>query len=207
MDIIQAGERSRNSLHEIAKDIFGFDMETYLLENKRKLWGITIETKSYEHHALFGDPDPSFLKEASELYRKAGDKYNAEAGYKVNVGKIPSFSHLNINADVFLINPERLKNNISNLTALLIHELCHMVIESELIKDIPLKIDKEAMQCGEEIYNKTDKLNENVTKHYLVFCQILAIASHKTQFIYNRLYTDKWDVIKRAMRHGDIVFD
>ena len=189
-------------IYIFAKDIFGFDFQEYLLGSKRDFWGLTIDNINFKHDVFFGNPDSDFLNQLNTIFQRFREKARCEAGYKVDVGS--HFGNTNIHADVFLINPDRLNDSIEDLEALILHELCHMVIDSKIIKkDLVHYTNSKDAYHGIKLYKKTDQENERYTKHTEEFCIVLSAASQKAACKYEQ-YRDRWDVINRAMKHGDI---
>lgn len=194
------GEEFRTRIYVLALEVFGLDFDDYLQSHdNRAFWGITIESDVFKHNPLFGDPDPRFLTVANDFFQNS--RRCSEAGYKVDLGKTAMFKELNLNADVFLINPERLADDILDLDALIIHELCHTVCDSGI--NLGVVLAKDDLYHGKKLYHKTDIENMNVTKHTEEFCNILAAAAAKAAKVLDG-FKDRWDVINRAMKHGDI---
>ncbi len=200
----RSGDYVRDRIKLLAKLVFDFEFDQYLSRDNRCFWGITIDQKKHAHEVLFDNPHPKFLEIINEIYQKAGDKNNAEAGYRTSVGALPFLSRFKLNADVFLINRERLADNELDLDALLIHELCHMVIDSGMIHHVGLSISNDDKECGDRLYQKTDYWIAHTTRHDKLFCQLLCAAARKAFFELKK-YSSCEDIIRRAMKHGDMI--
>lgn len=197
----QSGDVLRDRIYHLAKEAFRINFDEYLRRKKnRSFWGITIENDKFQHNALFGNPDPRFLSIANQAFK--GHKNQSEAGYRVDLGSVTTFASLGLNADVFLINPERLSDEQLNLDALIIHELAHMVVDADLTSQIASKPTRKTTEIGNKMYKGTDREVMHITKHTKEFCLVLASAA---TLCWKKLgYKDAWDVVARAMKHGDL---
>jgi len=191
-----------DKINKLSKEVFEFDFQEYLLDSKRDFWGLTIDNINFKHNVLFGNPDSDIVNQVNRIFQQNREDARCEAGYRVDVGSY--FRNTKIQADVFLINLDRLNDSIENLDALLLHELCHMVIDSKMIeKKLAHYVNSKDIYHGKRLYKKTDRYNERYTRHTEEFCIILSAASQRAGCIYEH-YNGRWDVIDRAMKHGDI---
>ena len=179
-------------IYQLAIDVFGFDYGTYLEATGRVLLGVAINPEKREFEHLFGDFPDNFLPTINKQFN------DTKAGYKVDVGG--HFPELGINADVFLLNVRNLDDSEKEIDTLLLHELCHMVLDSNGLSDAKITVDEKDKYHGNKLYKKTDVENENRTKHTKEFCDLLSAASDIASKKYS-VFQDRWDVINSAMRY------
>ncbi len=160
------GNEIKNRIYKYAAEIFCLDFDSYLKENNRNLYGVLInpEKKKFEH--LFGDMPDNFLPTINTQF------HDTIAGYRVNVGG--HFITIDVNADVFLINKNNINDPEKETDALIIHELCHMIIDSNSLEKINFQINSKDIYHGNKLYKKTDYVNQRITRHTEEFCHILA---------------------------------
>ena len=183
----------RGRLESLALGVFGLSIETYLASNQdRLLFGYAIDLPTRSFFPLFGDP-PTELTEA--MNKRFGDSI---AGYKVAVQTV--FPTANVNADVLLLSTQLSFVSDSDFDTILIHELCHLVLDSNSLAQTNLVLDPKSHYCGERLYKKTDRENERYTKHDIQFCTILATAADRYAKLSGVLPT-RWDVLNSAMRY------
>lgn len=179
-------------IYKLAIDIFDFDYKKYTKATGRVLLGVVInsEKKKFEH--LFGDFTDNFLPTINRQF------CDTIAGYRVDVGAY--FSELGMNADVFLLNVKNITGSEKEIDSLLIHELCHMVLDSNSLNETTVTVNENDRYHGNKLYRKTDVENERITKHTKEFCNLLSAASE----IATRkcsVFIDRWDCINTAMRY------
>jgi hypothetical protein len=190
-----SGDEIKAKIYDLANSILGIDFDQYLQnENKRAFWGLLIENDNSTFHPYFGEPTPAFLEIMNGEFRRS------EAGYKVNVGSVDVFQALDLNADIFIINGERLCDNRLDLDALILHELCHMVIDANIVSDISVKITEKDEKQGYKLFEKTYSRHDTNPMHPEIFCNLLASLSTKTSKVLAG-YKNRWDVINRAMKY------
>lgn len=180
-----------NRIYQLASDIFGFDYHEYMKDTGRVLLGVAINPEKAEFENLFGTFPEGFLTILNKQF------YDTIAGYSVDVGA--HFHDLDINADVFLLNINNLSDNEKEIDSLLIHELCHMVIDSNSLDKTTIAIKEKDRFHGGKLYKKMDIENEHITKHTVEFCNLLAAVSEVTSIKYTE-FQDRWDCINSAMR-------
>jgi len=190
--IIDLNSNSRDRFSFLATVIFGISIENYLAaRNGRSLFGYAIDRPKTTYLPIFGNP-PSNLTESMNT------KYvDSLAGYKVNVGSV--FPDVNVNADVLLLSTELRMVSENEFSSILIHELCHLVLDGELFDSINLRINQKDEYHGEKLYKKTDFENECKTRHFIKFCVLLAAAAQRYSEISDD-FLDRWAIINSAMR-------
>lgn len=187
---ISPGSDIETRFKALASDIFGLSVEEYLSANhERQLFGYAIDRPAHSFFPLFGNP-PVLLTEA--MNKRFVD---AIAGYRVAVQA--AFQIVDLNADVLLLSTELSTATESDFDTILIHELCHLVIDSSSVQ---LTFDQKSRYSGERLYKKTDRENECVTKHNVQFCTLLAAAAERYAK-YSSTLTTRWDVLNSAMRY------
>lgn len=179
-------------IYQLATDIFGFTYQNYTKSTGRILLGVAINPEKREFEHLFGDFPDNFLPTINKQF------HDTIAGYRVDVGTF--FPGLDIDADVFLLNVNNLADSEKEIDSLLIHELCHMIIDSNSINATAITFTEKDRYHGNKLYKKTDVENEHTTKHTEEFCNLLAavsdIASKKMEGF---RYRSDW--INSAMRY------
>ena len=189
--MISAGDAIKCSLYKISGEVFGFDFSDYLRESKRELYGIVINPDSKKFEALFEAIPESFL---SMFNRSFGI---TKAGYEVDAGSCLEVPGLN--ADVFLLHQEIMAGDSKLVDALIMHELCHMLINSGYHPKCPVKIGKHDLLQGSKLFDRTNPEMSFNTQHDLEFCQFLAAAADKMRRTDTR-FKNRWDVLNHAMK-------
>jgi len=172
----------------------GFDLRQYLRIHNRQMWGVLIDIDTNQFLHFFGNPPAHFLPTINQSF------VHSEAGYKVDVGS--HFTDLGVNADVFLISKDRLNDSLEDIDSLIVHELCHMLIDSEYLVNTNVRIDSKDRHQGKVLRSKVDK--DPARRHDRKFCNLLAALAEDLANI-NKRFVDRWDIINRAMKHGDML--
>jgi hypothetical protein len=183
---------TENRIYQLATEIFSFDYYGYKAATGRVLLGVVINPEKREYEHLFGDFPDNFL---TTINKKFSDMV---AGYSVNVGS--HFPELNINADVFLLNLNNLSDYGNEIDSLLIHELCHMILDSNNLDSTTITISEKDRYHGKKLHNKTDIENEGKTKHTIDYCNLLSSVCEIASTKYPG-FQDRWDCINSAMRY------
>lgn len=180
-------------LSTIAADIFDFSVDAYLASNNsRSLFFYAIDLPTRSFLPVSGQPP----QELTDLMN--GRFVDAMAGYRVAVQSV--FPASGVNADVLLLSSELLSATPADIDTILLHELCHMLIDSKSREPSTTAIDEKSRYHGERLYKKTDVENEAVTRHSPFFCSLLSMAAEKYATQYKTL-ADRWEVIDSAMRY------
>lgn len=179
-------------IYQLATDLFDFNYKNYTKVTGRELLGVKINPEKGKFEHLFGDFPDNFLLTINKQF------HDTIAGYRVDVGAY--FPELNIKADVFLININNLAEGENDIDSLLIHELCHMVLDSNSLNDTSINICEKDKFHGNKLFKKTDSENVRVTKHTEEFCNLLSAVSDKVPIKMN-VFNDRWDCINSAMRY------
>lgn len=190
---IGTGNDIEDRFRALASEVFGLSVETYLAANHgRQLFGYAIDLPTRSFFPLFGSP-PASLTEA--MNRRFEDSI---AGYKVAVQTV--FPIADLNADVLLLSTELSIAPENDFDTILVHELCHLVLDSNSLGLTNLTLDQKSRYSGERLYKKTDRENEKFTKHSVQFCTLLAAAAERYAKHSSALPT-RWDVLNSAMRY------
>lgn len=177
----------------VATDAFNFSFSDYSKSNNgRVLYGLLIDIERNRLEELFGNPPPALIDAVNSK-----PVLDCKAGYRVDVGA--AFPQANVNADVLLLSTDALALPDRTLEALMFHECCHLIIDSNSIGKIE-NIDPKASYHGGKLYKKTDTENEHITKHSPEFCRLLAGGAERLHLARPDAFRDRWDVINEAMR-------
>lgn len=168
---IVPGNDIEERLKALASEIFGLSVETYLANHGRQLFGYAIHLPSRSFLPLFGNPPDSLTAAMNMRF------VDSIAGYKVAVQTV--FPIAGLNADVLLLSTELSVAPESDFDTILIHELCHLVLDSNSLGLTNLTLDQKSRYSGERLYKKTDRENERITKHSVQFCTLLAAAAER----------------------------
>jgi len=152
------------TLIELSDEVLHFDIHLYLKTNNKTLLGVTMNSAANQFEELFGEFPGNYLTTINSRY------VDTEAGYKVNVQE--EFPSIKTKTDLFLINKDRLSDNKIDIESLLIHEICHMIIDSKNITNTSLNIDDAAKYLGSKIF----KTSSTPEFHPIEFCNLLAAA-------------------------------
>lgn len=164
------GDELCTRFQRLAEDVFGIDHSAYLAaRGGRAFWGLSIDRGRQTLSPLFGDPNPSVV--AQLPYR------DAMAGYRVDLAAARLLG-VTANADVLLFAVERLADPPADVDALLLHELCHWLIDSAAA-DWRAFVDQDDLRAGNRLIRATDYEYQNVTRHDLAFCALLAAACRR----------------------------
>ncbi|MFN3438679.1 MAG: hypothetical protein ACK41V_13355 [Acidovorax sp.] len=177
----------------IATDAFNFSFSDYSKSNNgRVLYGLLIDIERNRLEDLFGNPPLALIDAVNSK-----PILDCKAGYRVDVGKV--FPQANVNADVLLLSKDALAYPDRTLEALMFHECCHLIIDSNSIGKLE-HFDPKASYHGEKLYKRTDTENEHITKHSPEFCRLLAGGAERLCLARPDTFRDRWDVINEAMR-------
>jgi hypothetical protein len=175
-------------INYISKISLDFDFNNYLKENNKEIVVFKIDTLNKKYVIKEGRDFDKILEQANLKY------VDSKAGYLVNI-KL----HLktDVDSDLMLLSDIVLNSNPIDLDTIIIHELVHMLIDSEQSHLMTLSEDSEIM--GKKIYKITDYCDESCTRHTEDFCINLAQACIN----YNRMtknFESDLITIKSAMR-------
>jgi hypothetical protein len=177
----------------IAEDVFSFSIDEYLKSrSNRSLYIYEIVTTERKHLPLSGDPPPELTASMNRSF------VDAIAGYASNVSErlsVPAG-----NADVLLLSTEALAAEGMEFETLLLHEICHLLIDEELKETASSLLDEKAKYHGERLHRRTDQEFERRTRHTREFCDLLSAAAERYAAKRQGL-VDRWAVINSAMRY------
>jgi hypothetical protein len=182
------------SFYRIARDVFNFDFDDYLKENNRELFGITINADANRYDKLFGNIPENLLAAINTRFN------NHPAGYKVNVAS--TFETIETNTDLLLVRNDILFGDMKLLDALLLHELCHAVIDSSYIEKLNVKRNVTDDKQGEKLF---EYVMPDDNFHDLEFCQLLSYAANIYKNVDSR-FKNRQDVIDYAMKFDKFDF-
>lgn len=197
------GNYIKTSIYRIAKDVFSFDFGDYLKESQRNFYGLIINHETCKFEPLFGDVPADFIALLNPTYKATKATKATKAGYEVNVGV--KFGGTDIRADVFLIDKQVMHGDVKIIDGLILHELCHMYIESKYLSKFQPKMDKADLLQGEKIYEKTGRDIMNDITHDEEYYQVLSWAANRMRTVDTR-YKNRWDAIKSAMTYNEMSY-
>jgi len=193
---MRSGVQILERFKTLANEVFSFSIPDYLASKGNiSLFGYETDRVKSVVAPLFGNP-PFILTTAINSAKYV----DAVAGYCVDVGK--KFPVAKVNADVLLISKSLLSNDDDKFDAILTHEICHLLIDSSSIGKTSLVIDEKAKYHGASLFLKTDTERQHITRHTLLFCELLAAAAEKLAVIVPSL-KDRKGAINAAM-HFDL---
>lgn len=186
-------DQIRECLFKYGDTLFPITLSQYLNETQRQLWGLYVNLKDKRNEHMFGNASANDIL----LFNSKGVS-DSLAGYRVNARDV--FPNLSVDVDVFLLNVSCLELPVPEIEALIIHELCHWYINSGLLASNPLKISTSDSLVGKKLYKKTDVINEHITEHSLLFCNVLsAVAGNATKVPSN--FLSRKQLIELAMNY------
>lgn len=188
-----SGVDIKNRWFRLAEDVFGFSFVEYLTRHGgRLLYGYLIDAENRRVEPLFGEPP-------AELTETINSRFvDSKAGYRVDISGV--FPSVRVNADVLLVAKDLVSASEVSLDTILLHELCHMLIDSKHRSVVDFAIDKKDRYYGEKLFRKTDFENQTVTKHTREFCDLLAAAAQRLSELRHG-FKDRAEVIQSAMRY------
>jgi hypothetical protein len=83
---------------------------------------------------------------------------------------------------------------------ILLHELCHWVIDAKQLPMMTLRLNSGDRYHGEKLFGRTDKDNQNETRHTEEFCILLAGSARRLAELRPSL-GDRDDILSNAMRY------
>jgi hypothetical protein len=192
------GRDIQNRVYELAKAIFQVDFSQHLKEKGKELFGIRlIEDESrrvLDCAILFGGIVPT-LPSAIKLRGLS----SVLAAYRVDAHKelrLPNFK-----ADLLILSEKLLDADEKILMAQLTHELCHMIIDSNISSG--LHIDCDAWSEGEKIRAFTqyakNRSYEDDCYHTDEWFALLYVACDKLADVYKGLYASHQDATESAL--------
>lgn len=188
-----ANSKFKDLICHYSTELFNLNFDDYLRQHDdRTVIGVMINPTEKKFEELFGEFPDNFLSTINK------DFHVSKAGYRVDIGA--HFPDLEINSDVFLLNKELVDEPPESIDSLIIHELCHLMIDAKLLNDCEIPFGKKDKYHGQKLYKKTDIINVHRTRHDEEFCTLLAyaceIAAQKSE-----LFDDRWSAIDLAMRY------
>jgi len=181
----------KERIFELSKEVFGFDFPKYLEVTNKSLFAVKINRKAKCYEELFGETPASILNVINRSF------FEAQAGYSYDLHN--ALPGVDIPSDLFLLCDERLDDKTHKIDALIIHELCHLIIDSNNVQNTTLEIDDSANYLGKKMWDNTDIENEAISRHTIEFCTVLAAASLNAMK-YLSTFDSKLKVINQAMR-------
>ena len=186
-------EQIMECLFKFGDTLFPIRLSDYLNKNQKNLWGLYINLEDRRVELMFGNATIDDI----ELFNSRGVA-DSKAGFRVNARG--TFPNLSSDADVFLLNRDCLKFTTPEIKALIIHELCHWYINSGLQNTNPLKIDTSTALVAKNLYKKTDVINEHISEHTLLFCNVLSsVAGNATKT--PSIFKSRKEIIDLAMKY------
>lgn len=185
------GNEIRCRLFEIATLVFGFDLGEYLRQENKELFGILINNVERRCVPLFGACPANLIDEANRQY------LDCKAGYRVN--GCARHRRLDPNADLFLVSASLILEPRSTIDALMIHELCHLVVESEFVCQGMLQAAPEVDPLVNAVHRPFDQVEGIFSIHSVEFCRLLVAASAKSVEV-NIGFLNQEDAIAQAVQ-------
>ena len=182
----------RQRLLQIAADIFHFDFSEYLRRENKVLLGLLINREGRQCEPLFGAPPENILAEANRNY------LHSEAGYRVSGCR--RFSRLEPHADLFLISTTVLAQTLPEIDALLVHELCHMLVDSEYVCDGMLQPTGQDAELVNTLYSAFERIEGLGTGHSPEFFGLLLAAAQQAATVLPG-FTNQLDVLRKALQY------
>jgi hypothetical protein len=202
-------EEFESSINNILTKIFGFDIDNYLLKKNRKIIGLRYSTKykkrTIEHFFFeFNQNMIDFvrfldLKESNNSFFIA--YYSTVERLKkaiIDLNKRNSCFKISFlgNFDVFAVHSSLLRKQIKVIDIIIIHEICHMIVDSKFLSQIkyrPSKIDKVKGNIIMDYFNS----NGDSNVHNLKFCKLLAMAIRR--YDKNEVKSNLWASVKDCL--------
>ncbi|MCX6227042.1 MAG: hypothetical protein NTV01_20225 [Bacteroidia bacterium] len=177
-----------DKIQYLSRIALGFDFRQYLEQNQKRFIVFKINTVDSCYELMEGENFNSILDQSNKKY------FHSKAGYLVDIKKMLDTE---AEADLLLLSDVVLHSNPIDLDTIIIHELVHMIIDSNT--PFPLELTEEAVGIGNEIYRLTDYHNELMTRHTVEFCQHLAnVCIHYNTETKN--FNNGMEAIRSAMR-------
>ena len=178
-----------NCFYSLAQSVIGVDVDEYLHENEKRLYGLLIVDGGKAVSSMFGDPPEELLAAANAR------PSNSKAGFCVDVG---DELRIDVKGDVLLLGNEMLDESHEQIYAIIVHELTHFAIDSANDNLLSLEITSDDRKVAAELYSRTDRQAEHRTRHNEYFCQMLTVACRRWATDADFLSTQ--DAIDLAMR-------
>ncbi len=178
----------KDRIQYLSRLALGFDFEQYLKQGQKEFTVFRINTIDSCYELLEGDNFDSILEQSNQKY------FHSKAGY---LADIKTMLNTKVEGDLLLISDVVINSNPIDLDSILIHELVHMMIDSNT--NFPFELTEDSNRIGSEIYALTDYPNETVTRHTKQFCKQLANACIHYN-IETKNFKTATDAIKSAMR-------
>lgn len=187
------GEYVAERFRALARECFDASFNKYLETlGNRSLYGYVIDGDAHTYLPFFGDPPVGLTTSIVQ----AGF-FDSVAGYRVAVQD--RFPQPLLNADVLLISKALLLAPQDEMDTILLHELCHWVIDGDAQALASLDVDEDSRRWAQCLYDSTDKDNEITTRHDLEFCTVLS-ASAATYASRSASLPTRAAVLRSAMR-------
>ncbi len=168
----------------LSKIALDFDFEEYLNTKNKEITIFEIDTINKKYVLKEGRNFDQILEHSNQKY------FHSQAGYLVDV---KTQLKTKVEADLMLLSDVVLNSNPIDIDTIIIHELVHLLIESEQSNQII--ISENSREIGSAIYKLTDYPSEYITRHTEDFCQRLTQAC---MTYHNK--TKNFDSVDQAIR-------
>jgi len=175
----------------LSKLVAGFDFVNYLTDNQKEFIIFKIDLASRQYIPLYGENIETIVAKVNTQF------HDTKAGFVTDINNI-LFLATNTNADLLFLSDVIIDASEPETDTILIHEFAHFLIMSG--NQDKIKIDENAKQLGERLYNITDIENVLKTKHLLEFCILLSQLSINYQNG-TKAFKDDWEAVKSTMRY------
>ena len=174
----------------ISKISFDFDFEIYLAKESKSILVLKIDTINEKYSLISGVDDANIL----ECINSTRFWYSL-AGYRVNAH---NHFRTNIPVDIFLVSDIIINSNPSHIDTIIIHELTHLLIDSENSHAFALLPHFKEM--GLRLYYATDTERTEDTRHNFDFCQLLVYGCSNYQSK-TKNFRGLQEAVENAMRY------
>ena len=171
----------------ISKVAYDFDVDNYLQKEAKSLLVFLIDSISKRYTLISGIDTDNILDSANQKF------IDSIAGYRVDVHDV---FNAKSPTDLFLISDTVINSNPTHIDFIIIHELAHLLIDSNNQPPIATFINDMATK----LYYATDIENVNATRHDIEFCQILihGCLNYQTK---TKNFNCIQDAVESAMRY------
>jgi|GEM_PF-6706949 len=194
------GTHIQNRFYELAQAIFQVDLTQHLKKRSKSLYGVRlIEDNSLrvvDCTILFGGVAPTL---ASAIKQRGLPQ--SVAAYRVDADE--ELGLPNLKTDLLFLSNRLLDADEKILLAQLTHELCHMIIDSNM--SYVLQIEHDAWGEGEKVraftqYAKNGPSEDDIY-HSDKWFALLYVACGKLATAYSRLYVNHQDATESALHY------
>lgn len=164
----------RERMFAMARAVFDFDLQACLLSLGRDLVVLEHVTAERQVRPLEGVVSPLLVEWLSRMPE-------SRAAYALNAGS--RFPYVTDKVDALILSDEVLGFAVERREALMVHELCHAVIQHRAMHGVLGATSLAQRKEGFRLFRRTDVELARRTQHTRVFCTLLSTVATRAMSV------------------------